>query len=84
MLTFAEAEASAPAHVPAIDTLFRHMCEVGASDLHLTSGMPPLVRKDGEMRPLYQDAGPYNREALTRLLMEITPAGEFLPPKPGV
>ena len=32
---------------PAIDRLFKLMCEEGASDLHLCVGMPPLVRKDG-------------------------------------
>ncbi len=35
-----------------IDSLFRAMCEAGASDLHLSSGMPPLIRKDGSMAPL--------------------------------
>ena len=30
-----------------IDALFRAMCDAGASDLHLTCGMPPLIRKDG-------------------------------------
>ena len=73
MLTFPAAEAPAPAHAPAIDVLFRAMCEAGASDLHLTSGMPPLIRKDGEMRPLFENAAPYGRDALARLLMEITP-----------
>ena len=28
------------------------MCEAGASDLHLSVGTPPLVRKDGGMQPL--------------------------------
>ena len=32
------------------------MCERGASDLHLCVGMPPLVRKDGEIQPLEPDA----------------------------
>ena len=35
-----------------IDGLFRLMCEAGASDLHLMVGTPPLVRKDGGMKPL--------------------------------
>ena len=74
MLTFAETETTTTAQAHAIDTLFRQMCEIGASDLHLTSGMPPLVRKDGEMRPLVEGAAPYTRDALARLLMEITPA----------
>ena len=36
----------------AIDELFRQMCEAGASDLHLSVGMPPIVRKDGKMQVL--------------------------------
>ena len=74
MLTLADTETTASVQGHAIDALFRQMCEVGASDLHLTSGMPPLVRKDGEMRPLTEGAAPYTRDALTRLLMEVTPA----------
>ena len=37
---------------PRIDTLFRAMVEVGASDLHLSVGATPMVRKDGRMQPL--------------------------------
>jgi twitching motility protein PilT len=59
---------------PAIDALFRRMCEVGASDLHLSSTMPPLVRKDGEMKRLDEAAGPLTSGALARLLAEITPS----------
>jgi len=33
----------------AIDRLFQLMCQAKASDLHLCVGMPPLVRKDGEI-----------------------------------
>ena len=35
-----------------IDALFGAMCKIGASDLHLCVGSPPLVRKDGRMQPL--------------------------------
>ena len=35
-----------------IDQLFQQMCAVGASDLHLCVGAPPIVRKDGRMQPL--------------------------------
>ena len=37
---------------PPIDRLFRLMVESKASDLHLSSGMPPLIRKDGKIEPL--------------------------------
>ena len=38
---------------PAINSMFRRMYELKASDLHLSAAMPPLIRKDGEMRPLH-------------------------------
>jgi twitching motility protein PilT len=58
---------------PMIDQLFRRMCDLKASDLHLCSGTPPLVRKDGEMQPLAEEAGPLTTEILRRLLSEIMP-----------
>ena len=47
-----------------IDDLFRAMYDAGASDLHLSCGMPPLVRKDGSMRPLDQSAAPLTPDAI--------------------
>jgi twitching motility protein PilT len=58
---------------PAIDALFRAMCELGASDLHLCVGTPPLIRKDGRMQPLDAEAAPLTDEILHRLLEPITP-----------
>jgi twitching motility protein PilT len=58
---------------PMIDQLFRRMCDLKASDLHLCAGTPPLVRKDGEMQPLAEGAGPLTTEMLRRLLSEIMP-----------
>src|SRR4029450_13278496 len=58
---------------PMIDQLFRRMCDLKASDLHLCSGTPPLVRKDGERRPPPEEAGPLTTEILRRLLSEIMP-----------
>jgi twitching motility protein PilT len=58
---------------PMIDQLFRRMCDLKASDLHLCSGTPPLVRKDGEMQPLAEGASPLTTEMLRRLLSEIMP-----------
>ena len=45
-----------------------------ASDLHLSSTMPPLVRKDGEMQPLHEGAPPLSSDALLQILGEIMPA----------
>jgi twitching motility protein PilT len=70
----AGAAANAPqAAAPMIDQLFRRMCELKASDLHLSSGTPPLVRRDGEMQALVEGAGPLTTEMLRRLLSEIMP-----------
>jgi twitching motility protein PilT len=63
-----------PSRAPLIDQLFRRMCELGGSDLHLTSGTPPLVRRDGEMQRLAEGAGPLATEMLQRLLFEIMPS----------
>ena len=56
-----------------IDHLFRLMCEAGASDLHLSVGVPPLIRKDGGMRPLDPAAPVLDADTVVRLLDPITP-----------
>jgi twitching motility protein PilT len=57
-----------------IDRLFRLMCQIRASDLHLCGGMPPLVRKDGEIQPLEEGAAPLDGDRITALLEPIVPA----------
>jgi twitching motility protein PilT len=57
----------------AIDRLFQLMCEVGASDLHLCAGMPPLVRKDGHIEMLELGAPVLDGAAITALLDPIAP-----------
>jgi twitching motility protein PilT len=59
--------------VNAIDAMFTAMCAAGASDLHLTCGMPPLVRKDGTIQPLDASAGPLTPDAMVALLDPILP-----------
>ena len=49
----------------AIDRLFKAMCAVGASDLHLSVGAPPLVRKDGRLEPLTTDLPALTSEMIT-------------------
>jgi hypothetical protein len=41
---------------PAINAMFRRMCELKAADLHMSASVAPLVRKDGEMRRLHETA----------------------------
>ena len=58
---------------PEIDVLFRLMCEAGASDLHLSVGTPPLIRKDGGIQPLDAAAPALDPAAVVRLLDPIMP-----------
>src|SRR5215213_5760578 len=59
---------------PAMNAMFRRMCEMKASDLHISSTVAPLVRKDGEMRRLHEAAGPLSSEMILQLLAEIMPS----------
>jgi len=49
------------------------MCNAGASDLHLSVGMPPLIRKDGSMAPLDAAAGALTAGDVEQLLDPIMP-----------
>ena len=71
---------AASADGPPIDRLFRLMTAMGASDLHLSVGMPPLVRKDGQIRAIEEGAAVLDVATMQELLRPITPeknAGEF-------
>jgi len=55
-----------------IDALFHRMVEVGASDLHLTSGLRPLFRQSGDMTPI--DGAPViGPDEMRQVLYEIAP-----------
>ena len=56
-----------------IDALFHAMVKAGASDLHLTVGSAPIVRKDGHMVKLEEDAAPLTPQDLVALLGPIMP-----------
>src|SRR5215475_10748342 len=66
-------DATAPLDTEPIDALFRAMCDMKASDLHLSVGSPPVVRKDGRMQPLTEGAPPLTPDSLLALLMPILP-----------
>jgi twitching motility protein PilT len=53
-----------------IDALVREMSELGASDLHLTVFSKPVVRRRGELEPLY-DYDPLTPEVARNLLYSI-------------
>jgi twitching motility protein PilT len=48
----APAQSAPPSGAMRIDTLLRTMADLKASDLHLSSDCPPMIRKDGEMAAL--------------------------------
>ena len=55
-----------------MEALLRALVEWKASDLHLSTGAPPLLRHDGEIRPL-PDRAPLARADTESLLMSIAP-----------
>ncbi len=57
----------------AIDKLFRQMAELGSSDLHLSVSMPPLIRKDGSMRPLAENLAAFTPASMKEMLWPIIP-----------
>ncbi len=56
-----------------MDALFNRMSEVGASDLHLSVSMPPLIRKDGKMQPLECSESRLTDDVMADLLYSIMP-----------
>src|SRR6266571_2729386 len=54
-----------------IDAFFNLMFEQSASDLHLSSGNPPILRIRGELQRV--DFPPLENDALKAMLYEITP-----------
>ncbi|PYI84396.1 MAG: type IV pili twitching motility protein PilT [Verrucomicrobia bacterium] len=54
-----------------IDAFFELMFEQKASDLHLSSGNPPILRINGELQRV--DSPPLESDTLKALLYEITP-----------
>jgi len=57
---------------PRIDALLARMVEARASDLHLSSGSPALIRTDGEITAL-EESGVLTPEILRDILFEIAP-----------
>jgi len=67
------AAAANPAMQRQMDMLFSQMAEMGASDLHLSVSMPPMVRKDGKMKPLQEGAAVLTPDVMRDLLTSIIP-----------
>ena len=58
---------------PPIDVLFRTMCLNGASDLHLSVSVPPMLRVDGRLQRVDDTAAPLTTESIERLVVDIMP-----------
>jgi twitching motility protein PilT len=56
-----------------MDDLFHKMAEAGASDLHLSVSMPPMIRKDGKIRKLRGGDTLLLPKSTRELLMSIMP-----------
>ncbi|MEO7659098.1 MAG: ATPase, T2SS/T4P/T4SS family, partial [Pyrinomonadaceae bacterium] len=54
-----------------MDELFQIMSDVGASDLHLSVSMPPMVRRDGRMKTLRDSDAALTAESMRQLLTPI-------------
>ncbi|MFN0279161.1 MAG: type IV pilus twitching motility protein PilT [Pyrinomonadaceae bacterium] len=63
-----------PAMKARMDTYFNSMAELGASDLHMSVSMPPMVRKDGKMKPLQEGDSALTPDSMDKLLTSIMPA----------
>ncbi len=57
---------------PAMQQLLELMLDRGASDLHLTSESPPLLRIDGDIRPV-TEYGAIDKKRMQDLIWTITP-----------
>ncbi len=67
----AEVRQDSPTQTGRLINYFNKMISEGASDLHLSTGEAPFLRKDGEMVPLQE--APFTHDELHALLMEIIP-----------
>lgn len=62
------------ADTSAMDRLFKAMADAGSSDLHLSVSVPPMVRKDGRMQPLFDGGEPaFSPESMSATLGPIMP-----------
>lgn len=59
--------------VDRMEALFRQMAEVGASDLHLSADVAPMVRKDGKIQQLECAEGVLTPDLIAELLTSIMP-----------
>ncbi len=56
--------------VPYLDQFFEVLVREGASDLHISQGQPPKIRKHGDVMPIRDE--PVTRDEAIRMLSEIS------------
>lgn len=56
-----------------MDALFCKMADLGASDLHLSVSMPPMMRVDGKIKPLEESGDALTPDMMRSLLSSIMP-----------
>ena len=56
-----------------MDDLFRQMAEIGASDLHLSVSVAPMIRNDGKMKQLRDGGVALTPDSMRSLLTSIMP-----------
>jgi twitching motility protein PilT len=54
-----------------LNGLLRRAVELGASDIHLKIGQPPILRRDGALGPM-EDASPLDENHLTAILNKVS------------
>jgi twitching motility protein PilT len=52
-----------------VETLLRHCAEYNASDLHLSAGLPPMMRVDGDLQAM--DGGPMSHQEIETVAHSI-------------
>jgi len=62
-----------PAMRRRMDALFHQMAEAGASDLHMSVSLPPMIRKDGKMQKLGGSEQALTPDVMKNLLESIMP-----------
>ncbi len=65
------------AHVKSIEDAFERLIEIQASDLLLSCGSPPRVRKDGQLELFKADEPPLTPADTERLIKEILQPGDW-------
>ena len=59
-----------------IEAYFKYLADRGGSDLHIASGVPPMIRLHGELRPIADQ--PLNAAQVITMMKEVLPNEDIL------